>query len=53
MYGTIGGGIGGSGIAQNNYFTVPSYTDNIASSSMLTNYNITTSQEMLFPLQVI
>ena len=45
MYGIYGGGLGGSGIAQNTYYTVPSYTDNIASSIMLTDYNISTSQK--------
>ena len=45
MYGIYGGGIGGAGIAQNTYYTVPSYIDNLASSIMLTNYNITTSQQ--------
>ena len=45
MCGTYGGGICGAGNAHNTYYTVPSYIDNIASSIMLTNYNITTSQQ--------
>ena len=37
MYGTYGGGLGGSGIAQNAYYTVPSYIDNSSGSNMLNN----------------
>ena len=41
MYGTYGGGLGGAGIAQNAYYTVPSYIDNSSSSTMLSNVAIT------------
>ena len=41
MYGTYGGGLGGAGIAQNTYYTVPSYIDNSSSSTMLSNVAIT------------
>ena len=41
MYGTYGGGLGGSGIAQNTYYIVPSYIDNSSGSYMLSNVAIT------------
>ena len=43
MYGTFGGGIGGDGIVQNAYYTVPSYIDNSGNSTMLTNYAVTST----------
>ena len=43
MYATFGGGLGGAGIAQNAYFTVPSYIDNSSGSTMLTNYSLSSS----------
>ena len=50
MYGIYGGGLGGAGIAQNTYYTVPSYIDNSSGSNMLNNYTIT---QTILTLQTI
>ena len=44
MYGTFGGGIGGDGVVQNAYYTVPCYIDNSGNSTMFTNYAVTSTQ---------